>query len=764
MQANELKNFVRMFGDPGEPIVIENGTLLFSMNGESIEAKLTMDSGDVYVLENELREPASKWIVRRLARLHLLANRLLDGIESNEAFVSPDATFVKDLSSQDGAAEQPMTDALNGVLRFLGDKTPLQTTVLYLTSNAGEGKTSLINAMARAQATAFLNKSTDWLLVPIALGGRHFLRFDDITVGALQNKYRFSFLYYQSFLALVRMGVIVPAFDGFEEMFVEGSSGEALSAMGTLVGALDSTGKLLVAARKAYFEFENLRDQQQLFDSIRTFSVAFYGAKLEKWNRGKFVEYGRKRNHWNSDAIYQQVRNKLGEGHPVLTRPVLVNYLFSLLRDSQSIDDCLEALKASGANYYAVFISQIIRREAAEKWIDRSGAQEVGQPLLTVAEHFEILSMVAISMWESRVEFLKKEGLEFVADYFCEVHKKSSQEAQQIRERLYSHALIVPSRNAKNAVEFDHFEIRTFFLGEGAARAVLADPGRATLDLLNIFRQGTLPSEAIVTFVRYLKLEGSVEISKSIDIVLRVAMMDVQTSFAQENCSNCLLSLLDQHTNDKEIEVSRLIFANEVLRGKKLHKIIFSRCYFSVSTVDLISITDCVFDQCNILQLKLEKAHEQHSVEFRECIIDSISLPDGREYWDPHVIQKKLIEMGLVKGAQLSLAGTDAIDTLESIEIQCVRKLIRYFIRSTHIGESVIRMKLGPHSSDFIDRALPVLIQVGMMIEIENKGGSEQRRYRLGISLSEINHALSKCQGSFENFQKQLETGDFRKI
>ena len=37
----------------------------------------------------------------------------------------------------------------------------------------------------------------------------------------------------------------MPAFDGFEEMFVEGSSGEALSAMGILVASLESQGAMV---------------------------------------------------------------------------------------------------------------------------------------------------------------------------------------------------------------------------------------------------------------------------------------------------------------------------------------------------------------------------------------------------------------------------------------------------------------------------------------------------------------------------------------
>ena len=182
-------------------------------------------------------------------------------------------------------------------------------------------------------------------MVPIPLGGRHFLRFDDITVGVLQNRYRFPFLYFNSFLALVKMGVIIPAFDGFEEMFVASSSGEALSAMGILVGALESRGAIVVAARKAYFEFENLRTQERLFDTIRTFSVGFGKLELKRWAKPQFMEYCKNRSVVNPEEIYRRVSERLSATHALLTRAVLVKRLVDVAMKSPSLDAFLDQLQ-----------------------------------------------------------------------------------------------------------------------------------------------------------------------------------------------------------------------------------------------------------------------------------------------------------------------------------------------------------------------------------------------------------------------------------
>ncbi len=272
MQINEFKSIIETFSDPGAELLFEKSQILISVNDNLIDAQIKSDAGDILVRENDDNwQPATRWIMNRLAQLPLLAKRILSNVHQTDFFVSPSASLLPTLAkmSKNGLDQtKPITDTLNKTIEILEDTSPLETTVIYITSDAGEGKTSLINKVAHAQAERFNEHKSNWILVPIPLGGRPFLRFDDITIGVLQNRYRFQSLYYDSFLALVRIGVIVPAFDGFEEMFVENSSGEALSAMGILVASLQSQGTVVIAARKAYFEFENLRMQERLLDAI----------------------------------------------------------------------------------------------------------------------------------------------------------------------------------------------------------------------------------------------------------------------------------------------------------------------------------------------------------------------------------------------------------------------------------------------------------------------------------------------------------------
>lgn len=509
MQIDNFRSIVSTFADPGSEMLVDKSKIVISVNGDLIDAVISTKSGDVFVDEGNGAQPATNWILTRLAKLTLLANRLQEGVTKMEHFVSPEATLLPSLETRPAEDLIKTNDALNTTLTALGERSPLETTVLYITSDAGEGKTSLINQLTREQASRFTQNKSDWLLVPIPLGGRHFLRFDDITVGALQNRYRFPFLYYNSFLALVKMGVIVPAFDGFEEMFVENSSGEALSAMGLLVGALDSKGAILIAARKAYFEFENLKTQAKLYDTISSYEVSFGKLELQRWGKDQFMEYCAKRHVINADSIYARVSERLKPDHSLLTRPVLVRRLVDVASKSTSLEAFLEHLHASGPDFFCVFVQGIIEREANEKWIDRQG--ELASSLLTVNEHCELLSLIALGMWESHVDYLKRDHLEFVADYFCEIKRKTPFQMQQIRERIRGHALLISSPNASQAVEFDHEEFRLFFLGEGIADQLRPLNDRAKAEVLTTLRKGALPRQAQHAFIRAIKRDAKVD-------------------------------------------------------------------------------------------------------------------------------------------------------------------------------------------------------------------------------------------------------------
>jgi hypothetical protein len=753
MHIDDFKSIVSTFADPGTEILFEKTKALFSINGECIDVNISSKSGDIFVEEFGKTTSASLWIVNRLANLRLLASRLTEQIPIQEYFVSPHADFLPSLAVNPQDDSSRTDDAKASLLKSLAERTPLETTVLYVTSDAGEGKTSLINSASREQAKKFSQGESDWLLVPIILGGRHFLRFDDITVGALQNKYRFPFLYYESFLALVRMGVIVPAFDGFEEMFVENSSGEALSAMGILVGALRSTGAVVVAARKAYFEFENLKSQEKLYDTISQFSVGFSKLEILRWEKSQFIDYCRKRRVENSEKIYDSVCERLGSDHSLLTRPVLVRRLIDIAEKSDSLGSFVEKIQVSGSDFFSVFVLGIIEREANEKWLDRSG--EIGSALLTTQEHCELLSMIAINMWESGVDYLKRDHLEVVTEFFCESKKKTPFQAKQILERVRGHALLVASADVQLAIEFDHDEFRQYFLGDGLA-SLMGSPSTTKFELHSILRRGVLPDTAQLTFTRAVARKLSVDRVPIIKTLLEISKLDGQASYTQENCGSLTIRLLCG-LEPSGLTIDRLSFGVDCLRDRKLKGIEFKNCYFSQGSLEATSLDSCTFIGCSFGQIRLHKSTVLKDVGFNECDIESVrNETSNLEYWEPAAIKKILASLGCYFDAESNSIQDHSVEGMDD-ELLGVEKLLRYFMRSTHISESVIKIKLSDRSNNFIDQTLTKLIELGVVMEIENQGRGHQRRFKLAIPLSKLNEYLAEAHGSYEKFLKACE-------
>ena len=168
-------------------------------------------------------------------------------------------------------------------------------------------------------------------------------------------------------------------------MFVQNASGDALSAVGNLMRTLDSSGTVLIAARKAYFDYQDIRMQARLFDSIGTCSVVFSRVSLKRWEKEQFLAYCEKRGVQNGPDLRSRVAERLkNDGHPLLTRAVLVKRLLDVAGSVKSLSELLQQLGNSPNDYFAVFVNAIIDREAHEKWIDTSG--DAAKPLLSVQE------------------------------------------------------------------------------------------------------------------------------------------------------------------------------------------------------------------------------------------------------------------------------------------------------------------------------------------------------------------------------------------
>lgn len=749
MLLDDFKRVLTAFADTEADLDVSKGGLLVQVRDELIEAKLYQQGGQLIVDEHDQRLPAVHWLVNRIARIPLLADRILSYVPEVPGFVTPSGKLLDQPDFAKGTDEHTHADAMKCASEILARRPAGTTSVLYLTSDAGEGKTTLINHMARYQATAFKAKRSDWLLVPIPLGGRTFLRFDDVVVAALVNRLRFQLLYYDAFIELIRLGVLVPAFDGFEEMIIASSSGEAISAVGNLVRSLTSSGSVLIAARKAYFDYQSFKAQARLFDAIGTDSVAFARLSLDRWNRDQFLAYGHNRGLSEADATYAAVADRLGVDHPLLTRAVLVRRLVDVASEADGLSGLLDQIGSAPQHYFFQFVNALVEREAQEKWLDQSA--DIHQQLLTVEEHHELLGMVAQEMWLSSTDFLRPDVLGAIAEVFAEARGKAPAISRQIRERLKQHSLLVSSGTASGALAFDHEDFRSFYLGEAVGRVLGRQPSS---ELRSLLQGGLLPRAAIDEAILHVKRLG-VASSSALPALQELASSETSASVVRENCGALAMSLAE---DGMDVELRSMSFPEDSLRGRTLSRLTVGDSYFQSSSLQGTKLSGCVFRDCRFERLEIHEDTQISSV-LEECSIATVVRAERDEQiFDPVQIRAALSKAGfkLTNSRQeaLPLDGREPDE-----ELWLVERVMRIFLRANQVNEDVIRMKLGVKASQFFDDVLPNLLRVGMFEVIPYLGSGNQRRFKMRVHMQKLHDALADCGGEFKRFLELVSKG-----
>lgn len=744
MDAKQFVRILKTFADNASDIDLAKGEFALQVRGEILQAEAYQRDMALHIRESGTEYTAEGWISERLARLPQLALRILDFIPEESCFVDPSCKFL-DILEKDPTENISIAKSTVPVVQaMLNVRAPFCSSVLYLTSDAGEGKTTVIHRLARAQAQAFLNKESDWILLPIPLSGKPFLRFDDIVIASLANRFRFQFLYWESFLELVKAGKIVPAFDGFEEMFVESTTEEALSALGNLLNALDAQGTVLISARKAYFDYKSLVAQAKLYDTIRSDYVTFSRITIDRWGREQFLEYADKRCILEANQMYDRIERRLTVNHPILTRAVLVKRLLDVAETLDESVTLMDKLGETPDDYFHGFVNAIIEREVG-KWIDTSG--EPAKPLIALSQHHKLLAAIAEEMWITSTESLKAEMLDLICDLFAEEIKIDSRLGMQIKERIKQHALLVQSKGSRTEFSFDHNEFYEFFLGKALAGRIIQKDSSEAKRLLRI---NVLPQHASLTAANMLRRESNIELQ--VLFLQQLCSDEAYVSYVRENAGAIVGTLLPG-LSGKAVVLDGMTIAVNSLTNISVRNVTFKNCFIKSNSLGNSTIENCIFDACSIERLILPKIFHLTNVVLNQCDIQSILLEeDEKEVFDPNGIVLILKSKGFIIPEEKDKMKGTITEYKEDEDLMLTEKALRRFIRSNQINENIFRLRLGPQANHFLESLLPQLLEVGIIQPASYSGHGQQDRYRLSVPMEKVLKALQSSRGTFSNF------------
>lgn len=746
MNLATFKTVVSKFADSPKDIDIRHGEAVLQISDQIITFNVIMKDGDVYVRENDFEQKAEKWISVRLAKLHLLADRLLSYITTVENYV-PIPGILDEMSDTSNGEASSTLDVEKCIINFSDNKLAGTTSILYLTSDAGEGKTTIINEAVRRQADRYKSKQSNWLIVPISLGGRPFIRFDDVVVATLLNKFRFPFIYYDAVIELIKLGFIVLALDGFEEMFVEGPKGEGISSLGGLLEKLESEGIVVIAARKAYFEFKNFKTQGKLFDTLSSRDVIFSKLSINRWGKDQFITYGKLRGVNNAEEIYATMSEALGPEHPLLSRAVLVRKVFDIADTDDNRIKFLEKVKTRGDNFFKEFIDAIIEREVVDKWLDKGG--EAARPLMTLEDHYEILSYIAEEMWLSSVSCLQASIFDMIADLVSEKLGKAPIIARQIKERIKQHALIIKSEAGKDEFEFDHDEFRQYFLAHRLSQLILS---KRTEDFKILIRQSLFSSLLIDLCISNVK-RVTPDVADHVLFLNNASMLSSMVSVSRENCGALIVKLIDCAENPA-LRISELNFPADCLVHKKISNVTFVNCFFSSSDISSSEFSDCEFIDCKFERLDVSGNSRFTNVLFTRSLPMHLCITESdTDIFDPVMITKCLLRHGItVVDDLIDHEQLGDVEISEDNSLAITKRAVRHFLRTTSATDSKLRLKLGKDANYFIDDVLPLLLKHKIIIETEFRGRGTQRRFKVGIKMSSFEDACIHAKGCFKDF------------
>jgi hypothetical protein len=744
LNINDFKRIITSFADKPTDLELNRGVLLTEIRGELIHAKLLTKEGVLFVEENETEDTAMNWIKNRIACLPQLADRIIDYIPYDNSFINPSGILLDELEYDPEEKEQKIANTIGKLVEILGRKIPGTSSIIYLTSDAGEGKTTLISQLANRQAHNFKQKKSDWLLLPVPLGGKPFLRFDDIIIASIVNNLRFRYFYYDSFIELVRLGLVVPAFDGFEEMFMQSSTGEALTATGNLINKLNSSGSVLIAARKAYFDYKSFSSQAKLLDTINS-SVSFARYAIERWDKEQFIEYAKKKDISNAEEIYDLASNKLnGASHSILTRPVLVKQLIEVFQNVGNVKELIAKLESVN-DYFPTFVNAIIEREANFKWIDRTG-----KAILTIEQHYDLLALIAEEMWINSSDCLKDSVLDVISEMYSEQNVLDIQTTRAVKERIKQHALIVRPEPNNPSYKFDHEEFYEFFLGIAIANNILQNKNYETKSLL---KKSSLPFQTDESIVARIKAKTN-QFRDAISFLDSITRGENQFSYVKENAGNIVVRILS-YENISEISIRDYELPINSLLSIVIENVTFRNCHFQNTSLHSSKITNCTFNKCQFDRIEIHETSYFDSVKMIDCEISTVfDISKDKGFYEKHLIDQYLKNKGIeIQNSIPENEANQTVQILDDEDLELTEKALRRFIRAnTPVNDNIFKMRLGNKADYFFKKILPDLLQHKILIELDHVGQGQKRRFKLGVTFGKIEIALNNCKGSYQKF------------
>lgn len=727
------------FADDDEDVAVDNtGALVLVRNGVDISARLIEDVDHGLLVEIDgQRVPYNRFLTHHLARLDVFAERLLAKRSAPPNFIDGPGRLD---SARDDPQEAPAYSLLTEECR---SGSPFATRVVFITADAGHGKTVLLRQHQNQQAEAFLEGHASYLFWHVDLQGRQLVRLSEALMGDLGDL-RVTGLWMPAILKLIQMRAIVLAIDGFDELAAEQGSTDALGALAVLVRQLHGRGVVVAASRRTFFDTEDYLARAGLLRRTVATACEFDQISLQPWRRQEVLDF-LSAYHLNGKRIrqpqkmYDSLRVELGgnEHHPMLTRPFLVSQVARALTlynttPSQFIRGMDDPLKG-----VASLVEAFVQREVAEKWRHR----ETGQPYLTIEQHMELLAAVADEMYQAQQDRIGLDIIETLATLLFDKWNIDAEKRLNVMQMVRMHVLLtVPPDGSANLRAFDHTEFRDYFVAY-SLRSQLDQGAQGVIPAgLSRFLSVAQLTDSTARYVCSMLDLSSDRSAALVEVLAELGREEWLPTFLHTNIGTLLPFILDDRDFTSTIVFDgKAMFSSLVFEGKKMRNVcIRASMFLNASFVGVVwsnvRFVDCVFGEPTV-----DLDGDVSNVVLERCEVTGVRLMRegeevGREY-APTRVRLALEQAGFqfVEDQPLPIAELD-----ETVLHKFLRRTLRMFQRSTVINVSGLQQRFKGDANYVLTEVIPLLKRHNVVEERPWHGSGSQRVWALVCSLDEL--------------------------
>jgi hypothetical protein len=756
----EISADLAAFADDDEELVIDpNGQCLFIRGGKETLLRIFQSGEQLLVEVDEESIPYSRFLTHNLAQLPVLAERILSKREPVRPYVDSSA-LLKSPSE---------TEHSGTALQLLGEQTETSpvflSRVVFITADAGQGKTALLREFQHTQARAFLNGKSDFLFWHVDLQGRQLLRLSEALMGDLGDL-RMSGLWMPAVVRLLRRGKLMLAIDGFDELAAEQGGTDALGALSLMVHQLEGQGTIVAASRRTFFDTDDYIRRAGMFKTTAS-DCEFNEIRLEEWDSGHALTYLRAvkqdgRSFSNPKETYEEISSELGsDDHPILTRPFLLAQVSrGLLRYDLAPTDFIRGME-DPLQAVGTVIEAFVEREVNEKWKQ----QETGEPFLTKDQHLRLLADVAEEMYRTQRSTITVDVLETVTAILLDELSIEPARRQQVIEMVKMHVLLTPpSDGAFSERSFDHDEFRDWFTAYAFKdRLLQLGDAKATMsqDILGLAHLPDATAKYVCSlFERTPKLVASIAQG-----LAELARNELRPTYLQTNTGTMLPFLLDRVVLAERLTIeAEVVFSSLVHEGKQLRDVTFRGAVFSNASLVDAHWKDVALVECNLGELVINDGAHFEGVKFVDCELDGIRLlteeagDEVREY-EPGRIAKLLDSRGITVESSSKSRGAN-IELSDGELRKLVRRLLNTFRRTTFVVDETLQQRFRGDTKQVREEVIPFMEKMGVLEQRPWRGSGRHHAWGLVGRLEDVEKADGDPSNALHAFWDAIDRAD----